>query len=428
MADKLVKNKVLAALESVSGPTATMWDGETEYFKSLQFGGGDVLYPLPIVDSTNDNYFLMIKNGSWTPVKILIKYSGGGKEFNNTSLNFTPTLIASNDKIFVASSSEGGIYYSSIDDSLTWNITNLKTEKFNNIKYEFSMWVATSSDGFYYSSDGKNWQKSESEGGAIAGLLDVNGQGWWCANGTKIYNSYDGKSWNSFDLKSKFQYIQIINDLKVDGSKTYVSVRNADGDERGVIYNDGGLYTWTRDWSLYTLNNLFYTKVVWVASSYNFDGLFYSVDGKTYVQSNITSKFGLEVTFCASDDTIIAGYNGGNSSFYSPVYYSIDNGRTWTASNLTSGKLIDCYYNGNLFICIFFDSLENKRCIYYSKDGIIWLKADIANSSENIGSNICYGNNVWLISGDNKNLYYSKADELLVFNNAEGKSNTILLQ
>ena len=77
MADKLVKNKVLAALESVSGPTATMWDGETEYFKSLQFGVGDVLYPLPFLGgngktmgSIPDGSILQVVNGKWQAVSL----------------------------------------------------------------------------------------------------------------------------------------------------------------------------------------------------------------------------------------------------------------------------------------------------------------------------------------------------------------------
>ena len=80
---------------------------------------------------------------------------------------------------------------------------------------------------------------------------------------------------------------------------------------------------------------------IWVAGSSG-NGLYYSTDGKTWTQSNITSisigSAGYNEDLYYSNGIWVAGSNTG-------LYYSTD-GKTWTQSNITSTNMF-CVYNAN---------------------------------------------------------------------------------
>ncbi|MBR5794796.1 MAG: BspA family leucine-rich repeat surface protein [Erysipelotrichaceae bacterium] len=127
---------------------------------------------------------------------------------------------------------------------------------------------------------------------------------------------------------------------------------------------------------------------------YNDTGIYYSTDGKTWTQSNITDLcisyvcYGNDV-WVACDDITTEG-----------LYYSTD-GKTWTQSNITTGTFSHVNYANKMWVAA---SAENKG-IYYSTDGKTWTQSNITTGGGMSGSH--YANNLWVICKNSSGLYYS---------------------
>ena len=87
-------------------------------------------------------------------------------------------------------------------------------------------------------------------------------------------------------------------------------------------------------------NTVYNANGIWVAGS-NSTGLYYSTDGKTWTQSNITS--GRFTTVYNANGIWVAG--GSNTG----LYYSTD-GKTWTQSNITSGRFLTVYNANGIWV------------------------------------------------------------------------------
>lgn len=121
--------------------------------------------------------------------------------------------------------------------------------------------------------------------------------------------------------------------------------------------------------------NICFENDVWVVGSDN--GLYYSIDGKTWIQSNVTS---------GEPSKIMYGGNIWLANIDDSLYYSTD-GKTWTQSEKKI-YLID-YLNYT-----WIGQNISDLVTYYSSDGLSW---------EPIGYDynvmeICYGNNMWVAS------------------------------
>ncbi len=86
------------------------------------------------------------------------------------------------------------------------------------------------------------------------------------------------------------------------------------------------------------------------------------------------------------------------------LYYSTDNGVTWTQSNITSGDFYGVLYENNIWVAGSSDDM------YYSTDGKSWTKATGSAKSDGYGSPgnclLAYANGVFVV-GTALEIYYS---------------------
>jgi hypothetical protein len=121
---------------------------------------------------------------------------------------------------------------------------------------------------------------------------------------------------------------------------------------------------------------------LWVAVVQG-NGIYYSRNGKTWVQSNITNQiYSPHINYV----------NGIWFAFYydKPLYYSTD-GMTWTQSNLVWKDNSDytvCYAKGVWVIN------NGSTGIYYSTDGMTWTQSNVATNTYSIH----YANGIWVAS------------------------------
>ena len=134
-------------------------------------------------------------------------------------------------------------------------------------------------------------------------------------------------------------------------------------------------------------NSVYYGNNTWVAASIN--GLYYSTDGKSWTQSNITSVRFNSVYY--GNNIWVAG------GYYYGLYYSTD-GKTWTQSNVTSGyfsSVYSVYYGNGLWVS------GSNNGLYYSIDGKNWTLSNVTSGNF---SSVYYGNGIW-----GAGLYYSES-------------------
>lgn len=116
-------------------------------------------------------------------------------------------------------------------------------------------------------------------------------------------------------------------------------------------------------------------------------GVYYSIDGKTWIKSNITS--GLLGVVCNIGKTLIL--IAANGSTGQGFYYSND-GKTWSQSNITAGGsfyINPVIFNGTIYVDV-------NRQWYCSVDGKTWMASDLelAGAQYANGIWICYSHNI----------------------------------
>ena len=129
---------------------------------------------------------------------------------------------------------------------------------------------------------------------------------------------------------------------------------------------------------------------LWVAGSNN-SGLYYSVDGKTWTQSDTTD---IDVTSVANANGLwVAGSGSG-------PYYSVD-GKTWTQNDSANADVFISVANANgLWVAI---GIDNSG-LYYSVDGKTWTQSNIID----VGfASVANANGLWVAGGDPEGLFYS---------------------
>ena len=144
-------------------------------------------------------------------------------------------------------------------------------------------------------------------------------------------------------------------------------------------------------------NNVLYANGIWVTSTYSGStcrGIYYSTDGKTWTQSNITAN---SQGVYYANGVWVANGNIRSTSSIQGIYYSTD-GKTWTQSNITSGDFsLVKYVNGLWLGCLEITTNSATEGIYYSTDGKTWTQSNI--TSGDFGA-IAYANGVWVAKGN----------------------------
>jgi hypothetical protein len=141
------------------------------------------------------------------------------------------------------------------------------------------------------------------------------------------------------------------------------------------------------------------TWVISCTSSSNDNGLYYSTNGQTWTQSNMTTGYSRIVAYLNGLWlTADGGYSGKNPG----LWYSED-GKTWVQSNWTNYSFNDFAYTGNYYLACS-GSYEWDGGILYSTDGKNWIKSDASGRF----STLTCGENIVLASpnGD-QGIWYS---------------------
>ena len=141
-----------------------------------------------------------------------------------------------------------------------------------------------------------------------------------------------------------------------------------------------------------SFNTIYYANSMWIACSNFGKGLYYSIDGKIWNQSNITN--GTFKCVYYSNKIWIAGGHG--------IYYSTD-GKTWTQSNITSTNIESIYYGNSLWVAGS-NNFSSGTGLYYSTDGKTWTQSNITNGDF---WKVYYANSIWVACSRQNGLYYS---------------------
>ena len=190
----------------------------------------------------------------------------------------------------------------------------------------------------------------------------------------------------------------------VDGAKKYLTDINEDkypvdgwsldGYYYKRVISDpnrtGGGDVWTQsNISTYDFVSIHYANGIWVAGAgyYSRRGLYYSTNGKTWDQSNITSDTAIYTVYYANG-IWVAGSRG--------LYYSTD-GMIWDQSNIISSTFQSVYYANGIWVA-------GSRGLYYSTDGMTWTQSIVTNRAFNF---VYYANGIWVACNDGTGLYHS---------------------
>ena len=279
-------------------------------------------------------------------------------------------------RLWVASSSGNGLYYST--DGESWTQSNITSGDFNLVYHANGLWIS----GRYYSTDGKNWTQCNGVFGNFNNILFADNM-WVGSTTSGQFNSTDGKNWSRPDDSwgGDLTAICYANGLWVAGLWN-------NNDYGGLHYSTTGV-TWSDS---NVIGNLYFDNImyiynfgIWVATqSSNEMGAYYSTDGKNWTKSNLNYYIG---DICFADGLLVASANDG-------VYYSTD-GKTWTkGSNFTNGhylfKHIE-YLNG-VWVA------GGSNGLYYSTNGKNWTQSNITDVSIR---NVKCPLQTWMVAGKN---------------------------
>lgn len=298
------------------------------------------------------------------------------------------------------------------------------------IKRANGLWVSTSTDGIYWSEDGKNWNKSSSVGSESFFILDYVNNLWFCSSSSNLYWSEDGKNWTACTGSTSMSGILFLSVafgngkwlagnvsgapwVSIDG-KTWSKVsdsrfsscpavgfynglfflQNTDGSSTGT---NTGLY-WSEDGESWTKctggTGIGYAKVIGYINSLYFAvdtisgigstyGLWWSEDGKAWTQGTGSNSFdGSLLKILYANGLYVYGTKSKG------IVWSED-GKAWTqATGLTSATVNDIIFAHNVWVC----STDNG--IWWSEDGKAWTQ--VGDSSGGEFHDIVYANGIFL--------------------------------
>lgn len=315
-----------------------------------------------------------------------------GKYLNKVVINGDSDLKAENIKKGVEIFGTTGTLEQYNPNGTEWCVGKDNEDFYNNnyavgslLFYANGVYLAPrgSREGIKYSIDGKTWDATSLtsnlyarefwyDGGVYFARLDSGGT----RPSAQYYCSSNGiTDWTSADTRGvywKEKNIWISNDLKysLDG-KTYTNSNLTNGNFN-VVFNSN-------------------IAIAACNTKSSVKGIYYSTDGKIWTQSNITTcSYGFIIPVYGNNVWVINEYLGFSSSKF---YYSTDNGKTWTlASSYSSSKnAYNIQFLNNLFIVNM-----DYYYYFYSSDGKNWTQTNISGV---YNAPMLYHNNIYCLAG-----------------------------
>lgn len=373
--------------------------------KSLNFGGEDTYFPLPLVTSEDNDKILAVVDGDWsatTPENLGYLNTSDATieplEVMNGEVAYGPEGQVVGTAPFEFNGTEIGIGLSD------WAQIELPVSaRWQSVTYADDKFIAIGSEGMAYSEDGINWTQTET---AVGGTIAY-GDGKFVAISYDIaVYSTDGITWTQSTLPELPGLYETAGWQSVtygDGKFVAISCDFVFGNT--AAYSEDGI-----TWHQTTLP----IEAVWTSVTYG-DGKFaavgydvaaYSTDGITWTQSTMPEYARLwSVTY--GNGKFVAVDNEYNNT----AVYSTD-GITWEQTAIVSSEQWwSVTYGDGKFVAIAYDS----DIAAYSTDGITWIKFILPTSAN--WYSVAYGDGKFIaVAYNNSNIAaYCEVEEVSVY-------------
>lgn len=234
---------------------------------------------------------------------------------------------------------------------------------------------------YYMKGSDTSWTKYDTITSRIDNIIQLD-------NGLYVATSSVGShSYYSSDLITWNTHIGIVDyDVYTPGALAYVSDKPINGSRYiGIANNNTGLYYSVdgKEWIQSSLTDVRYSSSsnnngLYISNNYNFaiqvftlnsagsqNGIWYTTNGIDWTKSNRSGTY--------LDPIVELPYY---NLLYSGYYYSEDNGKTWVRSNLSHKIYNEYLYVTDSIICYNYDTY-----LYYSTDGKVWTKVNTNHMS-----------------------------------------------
>lgn len=263
------------------------------------------------------------------------------------------------------------------------------------VTYANGLWlVGSAQSGIWWSEDGKSWTQVEGDTATYGFTSFAYADNLWvgASIGHGIWWSYDGKNWSqggTGSVSANPAYVVYHNELWV------ASDRSA-----GIWWSEDGK-NWTQGTGVSSATSqLSYGKGVWVAKGAN--DILWSEDGKAWSQGTGVSSPGQS----ANELYYAGGFWVLGLTSVNGFHWSTD-GKNWTQRTGIGFQLSRVYFANGLWVA---GQSSSAGKIWWSKDLETWSEG---MTSEGINT-LCiyYANGIWLV-GEDTDCWYSSIDDLI---------------
>jgi hypothetical protein len=329
----------------------------------------------------------------------------------NSTINTDIQDLDYNNNMWIVATNKN-IYYST--DGINWTITNASPGSetynyFDDIYYGNGTWIVRGYKKLCYSTDGVTWNDSTAIYNATSSLdmIECYGELWLANTSTGFYYSTNGINWTTIGITpSMFSTIYYENNMwllfdndnnviyySTDGilwslcsipegilqygiyhknNMWFVIIMDDDGSDLMHLCQSTDGITWTLTNISANYINIKYVIDKWIVTTYNEIGLvsYYSLDGITW-NNGPTTNFNYS-SYYPANGMVVSWDNTG-------IKYSID-GEIFHPTNITD-PIKMCWNEGGVWFATKIQISENGNIIsvasYYSIDGILWQMMDI---------------------------------------------------
>lgn len=298
--------------------------------------------------------------------------NNNGIDYSPDGVTWTPSSVTVgnfakftwNGTVYVAvSNSNLGIYYSV--NGITWTHSNKTTGNFGDVKFANTKFVASSTAGLFYSSDGITWTICSGSGTAsfaaiVYGIGDAGGVWVGVTSNADAWNSVDGITFAALTISSDgFFSASFANGLFQLG-----------GNGTGIVYSVDGTTFLASDLTTLNIYKIIYNQNINLWLTGTSVGIYISTNGISWTITSSPTATGVFADFAYSNTVIIAASTAG--------LYRSTNGTNWTLCSGTgaTGSYTSIIYNAGLFIA------GSTTGISQSLTGIIWVAGTTAVSGK----------------------------------------------